>query len=41
MPAVLQHTTAGVSDEEEIQMVRAMETGVINVSQMPILFTQK
>ncbi|KAG8906748.1 hypothetical protein FRB99_006239 [Tulasnella sp. 403] len=32
LPAVAQHTTAGTSEESEVYMVRAVETGVINFS---------
>ncbi|TFK30884.1 DNA-binding protein [Coprinopsis marcescibilis] len=32
IPAETQHTTAGASDKAELQMIRAVNTGVINVS---------
>ncbi|KAF9056132.1 DNA-binding protein [Panaeolus papilionaceus] len=32
IPAVAQHTTAGVKQEAELHMIRAVNTGVINVS---------
>ncbi|KAG8989544.1 hypothetical protein FRB93_003608 [Tulasnella sp. JGI-2019a] len=32
MPAVMQHTTEGVSDDSELYMVRAVETGIFNFS---------
>ena len=31
VPAVTQHTTDGAADEAELHMVRAVDTGVINV----------
>lgn len=31
VPAVLQHTAAGASGEADVYMVRAVETGIINV----------
>lgn len=31
IPAVTQHTTDGAADEAELHMVRAVDTGVINV----------
>lgn len=34
MPAVLQHTTAGTADDAELFMVRAVETGIINVREV-------
>ncbi|KDQ63297.1 hypothetical protein JAAARDRAFT_29314 [Jaapia argillacea MUCL 33604] len=32
IPALSQHTTAGVSDEAEIHLVRAVDTGIFNLS---------
>lgn len=32
LPAVTQHTTSGSSDRAELHMVRAVDTGVVNVS---------
>lgn len=31
MPAEFKHTTAGVSEDSELSMIRAVNTGVINV----------
>lgn len=32
LPAVTQHTTAGSSERAELHMVRAVDTGVVNLS---------
>ncbi|KAI1788822.1 DNA-binding protein [Ganoderma leucocontextum] len=32
IPATIQHTTSGVSDTAELHMVRAVDTGIINLS---------
>lgn len=31
IPAITQHTTAGMTDKAELHMVRAVNTGIINV----------
>jgi len=31
IPAITQHTTAGMTDTAELHMVRAVNTGIINV----------
>lgn len=31
IPAVTQHTTSGASEEAELHMIRAVDTGIINV----------
>lgn len=31
IPAVTQHTTSGIGDKAELHMIRAVNTGVINV----------
>ena len=34
LPAVTQHTTPGASEKSELHMVRAVDTGVVNVSNL-------
>jgi len=36
IPAVTQHTTSGVADAAELHMVRAVNTGIINVRDLVI-----
>ena len=35
IPAAAAHTTSGVSDKAELHMVRAVDTGIINVRSTP------
>lgn len=37
IPAITQHTTAGMTDTAELHMVRAVNTGIINVKHSPFL----